>query len=575
MAKYVYGDVDSFHRTAHHIGREGNPKVEILSVQNVSFSYPEEKQEAVNNVTFSVEKGDFVVLCGSSGSGKSTLLRLLKYDIAPHGTIEGKVRYKSLPIEDYSLLERSKEIGMVFQNPDNQMVMDTVMDELLFGLENMNISTAEMRKKIAEMVHFFDLGNILTKKTEELSGGQKQMINLASVLLLDPDVLLLDEPTAQLDPIAAKNFITTLHQLNEEFGMTIIIAEHRLEELFSIANKVVILEEGTLIHTGETKKVIGELADNSRLKNYLPTASQLYLSYKGDIQHNEIPLNVKEAKQWLEQQTIVEKGIKRGKREKSKELLQLNKIDYQYTRYAPRVLNNLSLSIHERDIHAVLGSNGSGKSTLLKIISGILKPQHGKIEMNGKKLKAIDPKRIGYLPQNPELFFLHDTLWKEYMTIAEAFEIQHAEEYVNQLLHKFQLTPFKDRHPYDLSGGQLQKAALLGSLIVKPRILLIDEPTKGLDPDSKKHLGSLLQDLTREGVTIVMVTHDVEFAASYATKCSMLFQGQITITEDTESFFRGNLYYTTVMNRITRKLDLPPVITLKEAQENWDVQEIL
>ena len=563
-----------FHWVSHIDGREGSHQVEILSTQDISFSYPGEEKGALNHITFSVEKGEFIVLCGSSGSGKSTLLQLLKTDIAPHGEMKGKIFYKSSSMENHTRLVRAKEIGMVFQNPDNQIVMDTVMDELLFGLENLGFSTGEMRKKVAEMVHFFDLGHLLEKKTDELSGGQKQLINLASVLLLDPDILLLDEPTGQLDPIAAKEFISTLARLNDEFGITIIIAEHRLEELFSIADKVMVLEQGNLIYFSDTKKVVGELANDETWRNYLPNATQLYLTYNSKVNEKEIPLNVKEAKQWLEQQSILESRTSYKFIEKEdKTILELKEIDFQYDPYSPMVLNNLSISFREKEIHAILGANGTGKSTLLKIINGILKPQHGKLKLDGKKQKKMDPRIIGYLPQNPELFFLQDSLWEEYMMITKAFEMPNAEDYTTQLLKKFNLESFKYRHPYDLSGGQLQKAALIGTLLLNPRILLIDEPTKGLDPDSKAQLEQLLRRLTQEnGMTIIMVTHDVEFAATCADQCSMIFQGQITITEKTRDFFQGNMYYTTVMNRITRKLDVPQVITIKEAKEKWLVQ---
>lgn len=495
-------------------------------------------------------------------------------DIAPHGETEGEIIYKSQPMSNHTPLIRAKEIGMVFQNPDNQIVMDTVMDELLFGLENMGFTTEEMRKKVAEMVHFFDLGNLLTKKTDELSGGQKQLINLASVLLLDPDILLLDEPTGQLDPIAAKEFISTLSRLNDEFGITVIIAEHRLEELFSVADKVMVLDQGNLVHFGETKKIVGKLANDTLLESYLPNAARLYLTYSNHLNEKEIPLSVKEAKQWLEQQKILESDFQTETIKKEKNnILELKEIDYQYDPYSPMVLNNLSVSFRKGEIHAILGANGTGKSTLLKVMNGILKSQHGSMKVNGKKQKKVDPRVMGYLPQNPELFFLQDSLWEEYIMITKAFEVPNAEEHITQFLQKFNLEPFKHRHPYDLSGGQLQKAALIGTLLLNPRILLIDEPTKGLDPDSKVQLEQLLHKLAEiEGMTIIMVTHDVEFASVTADRCSMIFQGQITITENTRAFFQGNMYYTTVMNRITRKLSIPQVITIKEAQKKWLVQ---
>lgn len=462
---------------------------------------------------------------------------------------------------------------MVFQDPENQIVMDNVMDELLFGLENMGYSTTEMRKKVAEIVHFFDINHLVDKQTHELSGGEKQLINLASVLLLDPDVLLLDEPTGQLDPIASKQFIHTIERLNDEFGITIIIVEHRLEELFSIADQVVVLEGGKVTHCDSAKQVAAELAREAKLTHYLPSTSKLYLTYSQTVDSEQIPLNVKEAKQWLDKQSVTEKeNLKQSVAKINEPILQLKEIDFQYDKYTQLILNDLSLSIAQGEWHAILGANGTGKSTLLKVISGILKLQHGQLKYRGKKQKTLAKGIIGYLPQSPGLFFVQDTIIKEYQAIAETFQIDNSEEIIKRLLERFELEPFKDRHPYDLSGGQLQKAALIGALLINPSILLIDEPTKGLDPDSKEQLGKTLQALMDEGLTIIMVTHDVEFAASYATRCSMIFQGQITVTERTRQFFQENMYYTTVMNRITRKMNVPPVVTLEEAKQTWHFQ---
>lgn len=220
--------------------------MEILSAQSISFSYPDAKEHALSDISFSARNGEFLVLSGPSGSGKSTLLKMIKHDIAPHGIKGGQIFYKGTNLEELTPHTRAKHIGMVFQDPDNQIVMDNVMDELLFGLQNLGFPTQVMRKKVAEMVHFFNLNHLLTKQTHNLSGGEKQLVNLASVLLLEPDVLLLDEPTGQLDPIAAKEFIHTIERLNDEFGIIVIIAEHRLEELFTIADKVMVLQNGRI-----------------------------------------------------------------------------------------------------------------------------------------------------------------------------------------------------------------------------------------------------------------------------------------------------------------------------------------
>ncbi|WP_042222165.1 ABC transporter ATP-binding protein [Oceanobacillus manasiensis] len=543
--------------------------MEILSAKNISFTYPLEETPALRNVDFHIHKGEFVVMCGASGSGKSTLLHLIKQEIAPHGQLAGTMFYKGEPLHNET---PPQDIGIVFQDPENQIVMENVMEELLFGMENKGYRTAVMRKKVAEMTHYFGLSHLLNKRTSELSGGEKQMVNLVSVLLLDPDLLLLDEPTAQLDPIAAKEFIQTLAQLNREFGMTILMVEHRLEELFAVADRVLVLDQGMKKMDEQPREAVAMLQDHPVLQYFLPSSSRLFLHYESEVIPENIPITVREGRDWLRTKHVDSREISQIE-EHSAPYLTLNEIDFQYKRNTSPILHNLSLTVKKGELLAILGANGTGKSTLLKVIAGILRQQHGKIVINGEKTKKLESGAVSYLPQNPALYFLEDTLIAEYKQIIKKHKQENGEAQIHNLLSKFGLTALKDRHPADLSGGELQKAALLGTILENPAILLIDEPTKGLDPFSKRMFGDLLGDLRNQGLTIVMVTHDVEFAANYATRCSMLFQGDVSITESTSDFFKANTYYTTVMNRISRKTSATPVITMEEAKDNWHVQK--
>ncbi|WP_456272910.1 ABC transporter ATP-binding protein [Bacillus sp. AK031] len=548
--------------------------MEILSAHSLSFTYPETAEKALKDISIKVNQGEFVVLCGPSGSGKSTLLRLFKPEIAPHGKMEGSLSFQEKPLEEFDLQVKAKDLGMVFQDPENQIAMDNVMEELIFGMENLGFTTEQMRKKVAEMVNFFGLNHLLHKRTDELSGGQKQLINLAAVLLLEPKVLLLDEPTAQLDPIAAKEFIHMLQRLNEEFGITIVIVEHRLEELFTVANRVIMLENGELLHDKAPRKIIQALGNHDTMRSFLPSSALLYMDFhEGEITEN-VPLNVKETRQWLQGQKIVSQEPAEDPDTFKTPLLELNEIDFQYEKNTPPVLHNLGLTIYEGEWLAIVGANGTGKSTLLKVIGGILKAQHGSMKFKGKKVKKRLADQVSYLPQNPKLFFIQDTIKKEYDHIAEQHGLSDAEDRIQALLEKLNIRHLQDRHPYDLSGGELQKAALIGSLLAEPKILLIDEPTKGLDPESKKAFGEIVAALVEEGLTVVMVTHDIEFAANHATRCSMLFQGEITVTENTRDFFHENTYYTTVVNRVTRNSNGNPVVTLEEAKRLWRVQNL-
>lgn len=545
----------------------------FLETNRLSFTYPEEKRSVLKDVSFTVEQGEFILLCGPSGSGKSTLLRLIKREIAPHGTCQGDIYIEGHHLTALSALQSAKDIGMVFQDPENQIVMDNVLEELIFGMENMGASTEEMRKRVAEIVHFFGLEELLERKTHELSGGQKQLVNLASVLLLEPKLLLLDEPTAQLDPVAAREFIGMLKTMNEEFGITVIIAEHRLEELFSIADRTIVLDRGEIVAFESPKHVIYRLGQkqNEEMYNYLPSPARIYIEHTPTISNEEIPLSVKEGKQWLKQKTVEKSDVIETVPSYQNELLTLNQIDFQYSKETKKILNGLSLTVYAGEWLSIVGGNGTGKSTLLKIIAGLEKVQHGKILFRGKKFKKQLPTEIAYLPQNPKLFFIQDTLEAEMNEIIDFHKLESGKERMEELFKIFNINELKGRHPYDLSGGEIQKAALAGVILPKPKLLLVDEPTKGLDPEARQKFGDLLKILQEQGLTIVMVTHDIEFAARYATRCAMMFQGSITTEAPSKDFFQGNAFYTTVVNRMIRGFNVPNVLTVEEARRSWRV----
>jgi energy-coupling factor transport system ATP-binding protein len=549
--------------------------VAFLEAKHISFTYPEEKHSVLKDVSFTVEQGEFIVLCGPSGSGKSTLLRLMKREIAPYGNSEGDFLLENQLLSTLLPEQIAKDIGMVFQDPENQIVMDKVLEELIFGMENMGASTEEMRKRVAEIVHFFGIEGLLERRTFELSGGQKQLVNLASVLLLEPKLLLLDEPTAQLDPVAAREFIGLLKTMNEEFGITVIIAEHRLEELFGIADRIIVLDKGEIVAFDTPRRVIQSLGHDSKhaMYSYLPSPALLYIEHTSNIISEDIPLSVKDGKNWLRNHRIEAIVTVQHSPRFHKELVKLKQIDFQYTKETNRILHALSLTVYEGEWLSIVGANGTGKSTLLKIMAGLEKSQHGSVIYKGKKVKKQLPTEIGYLPQNPKLFFIQDTIEAELKEIINLHQIESGDERLNELLTTFQIEGLKNRHPYDVSGGEMQKAALAGVLLPNPKLLLVDEPTKGLDPEAKKRFGDLLKSLQGQGLTIVMVTHDTEFAAKYSTRCAMMFQGSITIEAPSRSFFQGNAFYTTVINRMTRGSDVPDVLTVEEARRSWRVHE--
>ncbi|MBP1932539.1 ABC transporter ATP-binding protein [Ammoniphilus resinae] len=539
----------------------------ILECKQLYFSYPEEPKETLSELSLSIQEGEFLVLAGPSGCGKSTLLQLLKKEIHPFGSLTGDIFYQGKALEDYPPAQLTKDIGLVFQDPENQIVMDEVLQELVLGLENMGVGVAEMRRRVAELVHFFGLEPLLHAKTETLSGGQKQLLNLASVLLLRPQVLLLDEPTAQLDPIAAKELIQIVYRLNQEFGLTIVLVEHRLEEVFPLADRVILMKQGRIHCEGSPREVIDQVweSGNPELITYLPSIARLYLEL--DPSKEQIPLTVKECKAWAEK-TLKPMSPNQGTNEQYPEvLLEIKEAFYQYSRQTPWILEDLSLQIYKGDHLAILGGNGAGKSTLLKLLAGLLSPQKGKVlfgKQNIKKLKKSELyQKIGYLPQDPMLFFVRETVEQELIASAEQSGQADPKKAVHEITSQLGLSNVLNRHPHDCSGGERQKAALACLLLNQPEVLLLDEPTKGLDPVSKQQLAFLLQELHAQGITLVIVSHDVEFAAQYASRCALLFDGGIASHGTPQDMFAGNVFYTTAVSRAVRNV-LPTMITCEE-----------
>ncbi|QSF45767.1 ABC transporter ATP-binding protein [Paenibacillus tianjinensis] len=556
--------------------------MEIITAERLSFRYPEEDRDSLHELSFSVEEGEFVVLLGPSGCGKTTLLRHLKRELTPVGTGSGMIRYQGQPLAELPAEKAAGDIGMVFQNPDAQIVMDTVWHELAFAMENLGYPPSVMRSRLAEMAGLFGLEPLLYKSVHELSGGQKQLLNLASVLLLQPKLLLLDEPTSQLDPVAAREFIQTLYRLNEEMSMTIIISEHRLEEVLPLADRVLLLEDGVLQASGSPREFVRGAGDarQAARRAYLPTASRLFLalSPEGELPLETIPLTVREGKRWLQayaatgQEMLAASAPEpaaaiRAERSSvpAATLLGAREVTFRYEKDGPEVLRKLNLSLHQGELLAILGGNGAGKSTLLQVLSGLAKPQRGNVDL----AKGVT---TGYLAQNPLLYFSFDTVIEElrHMASVAGLANETAQSEIERLLEVFQLQQVLESHPHDLSGGQQQKLALAMIMLLKPAVLLLDEPTKGLDPEAKSRFAGLLGQLLDQGISIGIVTHDVEFAARYASRCALLFDGSITAEGRPSAFFSSNYFYTTAVNRMVRDI-LPQALTIEDVMAAWHV----
>ena len=550
--------------------------MEILSIKDLTFSYPNKENFALQNVNLSINSGDFVVVCGQSGSGKTTLLRMLKKEIAPHGEKQGAVYYKGEDVEKLDDKISAQKIGFVFQKPVQQIDTDKVWHELAYGLETLGYDSDYIRLRVGEMANYFGITSLFRKKTTELSGGQKQLMNLASVMAMSPDVIILDEPTSQLDPITANDFITTLKKINDELGLTVIIIEHRLQEVFPIADKVAVMEDGKVI-CYDTPRNVCEKLSNHPMSQGFPSAVRIWQKSGGK---GNCPLTVKEGRNFINLNFSERKLSLRNTIPNTEDIITLKDVFFRYEKGGNDILSGTNLSIKKGEHFCILGGNGSGKTTTLKILAGLLKPYRGKVIIDNNKMTkktTADFNRLGVamLPQNPESVFLKSRVIDDYTELCKIKEIEKSayEDKINSVAEKLGIKDLLENHPYDLSGGEIQKCALGKVLISEPKILLLDEPTKGVDAYSKLSLSKILQEIKSDGVTIITVTHDVEFASIVADRCGLFFDGEVLSSLVPQEFFSKNNFYTTASSRISRDkfanaVTVDDVVSLIKEEQN-------
>ncbi|MCQ2554194.1 MAG: ATP-binding cassette domain-containing protein [Clostridia bacterium] len=525
-----------------------------FEISDLSFTYPLKEEKTIKNINLKVESGEFITLIGRSGSGKTTLLRQLKTVLAPVGKKEGTVLFNGKELSTIGLREESSKIGYVMQNPESQTVTDRVWHELAFGLESLGVDQNTIRLRVAEMASFFGIQNWFNKDVAELSGGQKQLLNLASVMAMQPEVLILDEPTSQLDPIAASDFLATIKKINLELGTTIIITEHRLEDVIHMSDRIIVMEDGKII-ADEKPENVGKvlLQKNSEIFHSMPTPVKVYYSVKSD---GMPPLTVREGRSWLlkefDERDIRVKDLNPDSIYDidDKELaLEVKEVWMRYRKEGDDILKDVNLFVPSGSIFALLGGNGTGKSTLLKVISGICSPYRGSIRVKGKKAsRDLLGKTITMLPQDPKSIFVKKTVKEELMEMVEKGE----EEKIMELAKLCEVDSLFDSHPYDLSGGETERVALCKVLLTDPDILLLDEPTKGMDNFFKEKFAEIMINLKKRGVTVILVSHDAEFCAEYADYTGLFFDGSVITVNVPDRFFRNNSFYTTKANRMSK-----------------------
>ena len=525
-----------------------------FQIKDLSFSYPTAKgRKSLDGISLSIEKGEYIVLCGKSGCGKTTLLRQLKSVLAPHGKKTGEILFNGTPIEKVSQRDQSAKIGYVMQNPDDQIVTDKVWHELAFGLESLSCDQKTMRARVAEMACYFGIQDWFHRDVANLSGGQKQLLNLASIMAMQPEVLILDEPTSQLDPIAASDFLNTVRKINIELGTTVIITEHRLEDIFPYADRAIVMDGGKVI-ADDTPRNIGKLLYEQKNDMFaaMPTPVRVFYGANGD---GDCPLTVREGRTWLSktypEPTISTLPAEELDDEIEKPALSLKELWFRYEKDSPDVLRGVSAEVPTGTLYAIVGGNGAGKSTTLKAVCGICKPYRGKVKVFGKPVEKYKAAELfggclAMLPQDPKSLFVKKTVREDLC------EMTKDEKKIAEIAAVCEIEGLLDSHPYDLSGGEQQRSALAKVLLTGPRLLLLDEPTKGIDSFFKEKLADILCKLKDQGITIVMVSHDVEFCAKYADMVSMFFDGQMLTTDTPRRFFGNNSFYTTAANRMSR-----------------------
>ncbi len=554
----------------------------LFAIRNLTFTYPSQEKPALEDISFSLEQGEFLVVCGKSGCGKSTLLRHFKTAMAPYGARKGQILFENRELDTVSVREQGARIGYVLQSPDNQLVTDKVWHELAFGLENLGYETGTIRLRVAEMASFFGIQTWFEKKVEELSGGQKQLLNLAAVMAMQPDLLVLDEPTSQLDPLAAGEFLATLRKINVELGTTILLIEHRLEEVLAYADRVLVMENGRMLAVEEPAGLPARIRDNDMFQA-MPVPMRIFEALSGE---GESPVTVREGRDWLEGWMKERKaaGEEAGARKRclgepaeesrqsepsgraaSEVVIETKDVWFRYEKELPDVVRDLNLTVRKGELYCLLGGNGTGKSTTLSLLGRIRRPYRGKLYLKGKELgkyreEELYGRMLGILPQNPQCLFVKDTVEKDLL------EMSKDEERLRDVIEKTEIGHLLGSHPYDLSGGEQQRAALAKVLLLNPEMILLDEPTKGLDGFYKKKLAKLLKGLTEEGRTVLMVSHDIEFCAEYGDTCALFFRGGIVTSAPAKQFFTGNSFYTTAANRMARRW-FPEAVTAEDVIE--------
>jgi len=543
-----------------------------INIENLTYCYPESKGRALENINIGIDAGEVIFVCGTSGSGKSTLGKCIAGTV-PHfygGTISGEVKINNKPLASMEHSERAKKITVVFQDPERQLFMNKVHREIAFGLENVGINPSQIKRRVWETMQFTNILELWDRDIKTLSGGQKQKVALASAIAYLPECIIFDEPTSQLDPLASEEIIGLITKINKELGITMIIIEQRIEKCFDICDKILLLKNGKVSFFGKREELY-EL-DTIETDNYLP----LYMRLSKYMKQISMPISSRETKTMITNRSkemknkLIPESIKT---KDSKEILiKISGLKVSYGNQ--EAIKKINSSINKGDLIGVFGPNGAGKTTFLKAIMGLNK-YSGSIKILESEVNRLSSSKIGeilgYVSQNPNDYISKDTIYDELKFTLDNFNKKNY-EIIDEILKELELFEIKDKNPRDLSGGERQRVAIASVLVNKPEILLLDEPTRGLDLKLKQNLGNILRKLNNNGTTIVLVTHDIEFASEFCNKYLLIFNGEIISEGSREQVLKDGIYYTTFFNKLFRDID-PDIFTLNQAKEWLNANE--
>ncbi len=548
----------------------------VIKVKNLTYHYPDSRNAALDRINLDIPEGQFVLVVGGSGSGKSALVRALAGLIPEFygGAYAGGVYLDNKEISQLQRRELVQKIGLVFQDPESQLVMTNVEQELAFGLENLALPNNLIKRRVMEMASALNLTDRLNGSIPELSGGQKQKVALASVLAMQPEILLLDEPTSQLDPIAGEDLLTMVRRLNEENGLTVVLIEQRLERCFHLADRILVMDRGQIVYDHHDPEEVARwaVANHSR---FIPPLARLFAS----VGYPGVPVTVKQGRALLRNNHLPEreagrhpsslpipkKGVKAAIA--SQPLVDIKHVWFSYPD-GEEVLKDVNFTIDPGEFIVLMGENGAGKTTLVKNINGLLKPSRGQLKVGNRNVRQLSVEEIApiaaYLSQDPNDYLFLPSVREELAFTLNNLGLPD-DGISEQLLKRLKLDSLADRNPRDLSTGERQRAALAAVLVSRPQLLMLDEPTRGLDYALKEELGAILQQLQSEGTAILVVTHDVEFAAEYAEKIVLMAQGSIIAEGDKYSMLSDSTFYCPQISKLFNNL-VDGVVTLKQGQ---------